>query len=83
MENEDNKKKMHEHMEKVSNAISKINEEQELNDTDIREVLRSLMNAQIMVSESEKELGERLDADIKKLANYIKKLEDHLFRDKE
>lgn len=70
-------------MEMVSNAIHKINEEQELNDTDIREVLRSLMNAQMMVSEAEKKLGDRLDADVKQLANNIKRLEDHLFRDKE
>ena len=81
MENEDDKEKMHEHMEMVSNAIHKINEEQELNDTDIREVLRSLMNAQMMVSEAEKKLGDRLDADVKQLANNIKRLEDHLFRD--
>tara|TARA_R110000824_G_scaffold77584_1_gene196162 strand:- start:6 stop:257 length:252 start_codon:yes stop_codon:yes gene_type:complete len=83
LENEDDKEKMHEHMEMVSNAIHKINEEQELNDTDIREVLRSLMNAQMMVSEAEKKLGDRLDADVKQLANNIKRLEDHLFRDKE
>ena len=83
MENEDDKEKMYEHMEMVSNAIHKINEEQELNDTDIREVLRSLMNAQMMVSEAEKKLGDRLDADVKQLANNIKRLEDHLFRDKE
>ena len=74
---------MREHMQNVSNAIFKINEEQELNATDIREVLKSLMNAQMIISETEKERGEKLDDKIKKLENNIKKLEDHLFRDKE
>ena len=87
MENDDDKleqeKKLYDHMESVSKAIIKINEEQELNDTDIREVLRSLMNAQMMVADANKELGNRLDGDVKQLANKIKKLEDHLFRDKE
>ena len=72
---------MREHMAKVTIAITKINEEERLDDTDIREILRSLMNAQMMVSDTSDKLGEKLADTIIQLEAKIKKLEDYLFRD--
>ena len=72
---------MREHMAKVTIAITKINEEEKLDDTDIREILRSLMNAQMMVSDTSDKLGEKLADTILQLEAKIKKLEDYLFRD--
>ena len=74
-------KEMSEHMAKVTIAITKINEEERLDDTDITEILRSLMNAQMMVSDTSDKLGEKLADTIIQLEAKIKKLEDYLFRD--
>lgn len=74
-------KEMREHMAKVTIAITKINQEERLDDTDIREILRSLMNAQMMVSDTSDKLGEKLADTIIQLEAKIKKLEDYLFRD--
>ena len=71
---------MHEHMSKVTIAITKINEEEKLDDTDIREILRSLMNAQMMVSDTNDKLGEKLANTVIQLEAKIKKVEDYLFR---
>ena len=71
---------MHEHMSKVTIAITKINEEEKLDDTDIREILRSLMNAQMMVSDTNDKLGEKLAYTVIQLEAKIKKVEDYLFR---
>ena len=73
--------KDYKHMAKVTIAITKINEEERLDDTDIREILRSLMNAQMMVSDTSDKLGEKLADTIIQLEAKIKKLEDYLFRD--
>ena len=73
-------KKLEEHMAKVTEAITKINEGKRLNDEDIREIFKSLMNAQIMVSEASEKLEKKFDAEIKVQGNSIKKLEDFLFR---
>ena len=78
MEREENK--LEEHMEDVTIAITKINQGERLDDKDIREILRSLMNAQIMVSETNENLKKELETQIEKLKDSIKKLEDFLFR---
>ena len=41
---------MEEHMSRVTEAIHKINSDEILNETDIKEVLKSLMNGQIFIS---------------------------------
>jgi len=74
-------KDLHKHMADVTVAITKINQGERLDDKDIREILRSLMNAQIMVSDTNEKLEKELDTQIQKLKDSIKKLEDFLFRD--
>ena len=74
-------KQLEEHMADVTVAITKINQGERLDDKDIREILRSLMNAQIMVSDTNEKLEKELDTQIQKLKDSIKKLEDFLFRD--
>ena len=73
-------KKLEEHMAKVTKAITKINEGTKLNDEDIREIFKSLMNAQIVVSETSEKLEKKFDAEINVQRDRIKKLEDFLFR---
>ena len=73
-------KKLEEHMADVTVAITKINQGERLDDKDIREILRSLMNAQIMVSEACEKLEKKLDREIKMQRDRIDKLEDFLFR---
>ena len=68
MERKENK--LEEHITKVTKAIEKINLEQPLDDSDIRETFKSIMNGQIMISEKQDEIE-----------NKIKSLEDFLFRD--
>ena len=63
-------KKLEEHITKVTKVIEKINLEQPLDDSDIRETFKSIMNGQIMISEKQDEIE-----------NKIKSLEDFLFRD--
>ena len=77
----DEQRKMHEHMAKVTEAITKINHGEKLNDEDIREIFKSLMNAQMVVSDTNEKLEKELDTQIQKLKDSIKKLEDFLFRD--
>ena len=74
-------KQLEEHMADVTVAITKINQGERLDDKDIREILRSLMNAQIMVSEASEKLEKKLDREIKMQRDRIDKLEDFLFRD--
>ena len=76
-------KKLEEHMAKVTEAITKINEGTKLNDEDIREIFKSLMNAQMMVSETSEKLEKKFDAEIKVQSDRVNKLEDFLFRDSE
>ena len=73
-------KQLEEHMADVTVAITKINQGERLDDKDIREILRSLMNAQIMVSEACEKLEKKLDREIKMQRDRIDKLEDFLFR---
>ena len=73
-------KKLEEHMAKVTEAITKINQGERLNDEDIREILKSLMNAQMVVSETSEKLEKKFDAEIKVERDRINKLEDFLFR---
>ena len=77
----DEQRKMHEHIAKVTEAITKINEGTKLNDEDIREIFKSLMNAQMVVSDTNEKLEERFNAEVRVLKESIKKLEDFLFRD--
>ena len=79
MERKENK--LEEHMAKVTEAITKINEGTRLNDEDIREIFKSLMNAQMMVSETSEKLEKKFDAETKVQRKKINKLEDFLFRD--
>lgn len=73
-------KKLEEHMAKVTKAITKINEGTKLNDEDIREIFKSLMNAQMVVSETSEKLEKEFDREIKVQRDRIDKLEDFLFR---
>ena len=73
-------KQLEEHMADVTVAITKINQGERLDDKDIREILRSLMNAQIMVSEASEKLEKEFDREIKVQRDRIDKLEDFLFR---
>ena len=75
------KPELKEHMAKVTKAIHKINREETLDDSDIREILKSLMNAQIMISEIEEDHKNEIKTSIEKLEKQIKKLEDFMFRD--
>jgi hypothetical protein len=77
----DEQRKMHEHMAKVTEAITKINHGERLNDEDIREIFKSLMNAQMMVSDTSEKLEKEFDKEIKVQRDRIDKLEDFLFRD--
>ena len=77
----DEQRKMHEHMAKVTEAITKINHGEKLNDEDIREIFKSLMNAQMVLSDTNEKLEERFNAEVQVLKDSIKKLEDFLFRD--
>ena len=61
------------HMNKVTKAIEKINNKVDLEQEDIREVFKSLMNAQISISEG-------FDDQIKELVERFSKLEDFIFR---
>ena len=73
-------KKLEEHMAKVTEAITKINQGERLNDEDIREIFKSLMNAQMVVSETSEKLEKEFDREIKVQRDRIDKLEDFLFR---
>ena len=48
------------HIKKVEKAINKINNNQELENFEINELFKSLMNAQIMVSEKQDELEKKI-----------------------
>ena len=48
------------HIMKVEKAINKINNNQELENFEINELFKSLMNAQIMVSEKQDELEKKI-----------------------
>ena len=48
------------HIKKVEKAINKINNNQELENFAINELFKSLMNAQIMVSEKQDELEKKI-----------------------
>ena len=61
------------HMNKVTKAIEKINNKVDLEQEDIREVFKSLMNAQISISEG-------FDDQIEELVERFTKLEDFIFR---
>ena len=61
------------HMNKVTKAIEKINKKVDLEQEDIREVFKSLMNAQISISEG-------FDEQIEELVERFTKLEDFIFR---
>ena len=61
------------HMNKVTKAIEKINNKLDLEQEDIREVFKSLMNAQISISEG-------FDEQIEELVERFTKLEDFIFR---
>lgn len=61
------------HMNKVTKAIEKINNKVDLEQEDIREVFKSLMNAQISISEG-------FDEQIEELVERFTKLEDFIFR---
>ena len=59
------------HMNKVTKAIEKINNKVDLEQEDIREVFKSLMNAQISISEGFDKQIEELDERFTKLENFI------------
>ena len=48
------------HIKKVEKAINKINNNKELENFEINELFKSLMNAQIMVSEKQDELEKKI-----------------------
>ena len=79
MSNKD-EQSMNEHMALVTNAITKINQGQNLENTDIREILKSLMNAQIFNSDQNDENKKMINESLQKQNEKIKKLEDFLFR---
>tara|TARA_Y100000590_G_C15360502_1_gene878751 strand:- start:112 stop:357 length:246 start_codon:yes stop_codon:yes gene_type:complete len=80
MESKNSNYDMEEHMTKVTEAITKINQGTKLNDEDIREIFKSLMNSQIMVSETNEKLEKEINSEIQKVRNSVKKIEDFLFR---
>ena len=61
------------HMNKVTKAIEKINNKVNLEQGDIREVLKSLMNSSISISEG-------FEKHIEELGERFTKLEDFIFR---
>tara|TARA_Y100001936_G_C15651734_1_gene446817 strand:- start:220 stop:465 length:246 start_codon:yes stop_codon:yes gene_type:complete len=80
MESKNSNYDMEEHMAKVTEAITKINQGTKLNDEDIREIFKSLMNSQIMVSDTNEKLEKEINSEIQKVRNSVKKIEDFLFR---
>jgi hypothetical protein len=69
----DNNLNFENHIKKVNRAIEKINNKVDLEEEEIREVLKSLMNSCISISE-------RFDNQIDELGERFKKLENFLFR---
>ncbi len=53
-------KKQEDHMKNVESAISKINNNESIENLEIREVLKSLMNGQIFLSEKQEELEKKI-----------------------
>ena len=59
------------HMNKVTKAIEKMNYEADLDQEDIREVLKSLMNSSISISEGFTKQCEELNEKFTKLEDFI------------
>ena len=78
-----NTKDEKEHMSIVTEAIRKINEKIKLNDEEIQEVLKSLMNGQIVVSKEVEDFEDDMIMEIDNLKDRIKKLEDLLLTNQE
>ena len=79
--NENNHEK--EHISIVTEAIRKINEKIKLNDEEIQEVLKSLMNGQIVVGKEVEDFEDDMIMEIDNLKERIKKLEDLLLNNQE
>ena len=79
--NENNHEK--EHISIVTEAIRKINEKIKLNDEEIQEVLKSLMNGQIVVGKEVEDFEDDMIMEIDNLKERIKKLEDLLLTNQE
>ena len=78
-----NTKDEKEHMSIVTEAIRKINEKIKLNDEEIQEVLKSLMNGQIVVGKEVEDFEDDMIMEIDNLKDRIKKLEDLLLTNQE
>jgi len=78
-----NTKDEKEHMSIVTEAIRKINEKIKLNDEEIQEVIKSLMNGQIVVSKEVEDFEDDMIMEIDNLKDRIKKLEDLLLTNQE
>tara|TARA_B100001029_G_scaffold89940_1_gene73853 strand:+ start:1870 stop:2112 length:243 start_codon:yes stop_codon:yes gene_type:complete len=78
-----NNKGEKEHISIVTEAIRKINEKIKLNDEDIREIFKSLMNGQIAVSKEVEDFEDDMIMEIDNLKDRIKKLEDLLLTNQE
>ena len=79
MDNVTSNNSMEEHMSRVTEAIHKINSDEILNETDIKEVLKSLMNGQIFISEKNEMIEHKIEEKIKNINARIEKLEDFIF----
>ena len=78
-----NNKGEKEHISIVTEAIRKINEKIKLNDEEIQEVIKSLMNGQIVVSKEVEDFEDDMIMEIDNLKDRIKKLEDLLLTNQE
>ena len=81
MEIIDSNQSMDKHMSRVTEAIHKINSEEKLNEVDIRELFKSLMNSHIFISDQNEKIEKKINISNKNINKKIERLESFLFID--
>ena len=81
MDNINNNQSMDQHISRVTKAIHKINSEEKLNEVDIREIFKSLMNGQMFISDQNEKIENKINISNKNIMKKIERLESFLFRD--